>query len=174
MRAFVAVVFASVGLVLTGAGAQAAGSGTFTIVPTVVVSSSCSFVTIPAMALGAYDPIVTNASAPLESSIDITYLCPDTLAVTFTASTGGNSTHATGSCLTATCTRAMVSGSHYLSYDLYVGSCWATCTLLTAAAGTSATGTGVNQTVTIYGYIPPAEVAAAGSYTDSVTITATF
>ncbi|HTX60606.1 MAG TPA: spore coat U domain-containing protein [Verrucomicrobiae bacterium] len=165
---FAAIVSASVA-VQTPALAVA---GTFDVDPSVVVASTCTYNGTGTLSFGAYDPVVANASLAATATGTVSVTCPDTLAYTLTANTGLYGTHASGSCATATCTRAMLSGSSYLSYDIYTTS--AHTTVWNATNSIAGTGSGIAQSISVYGYIPPAEVAPAGSYADTVTVTVTF
>lgn len=135
------------------------------------ISNNCTFGT-STMAFGAYDPVITNASTPLTATGTVDLTCTKSDSVTLTANTGSNSTHATGSCATATCTRAMANGAIYLSYDLYTSA--ARTTVWNAANNIPATATGASQSVNVYGYVPSGVADSAGSYADTVTVTATF
>ena len=89
-----------------------------------------------------------------------------------TGDTGLHAASATGACATATCTRALNSTTNYLSYEIYTDSGHST--VWNATNSIPLTTTGVSQSVTIYGYIPAGNVQPAGSYSDTVTITATY
>jgi spore coat protein U-like protein len=152
--------------------ASLAGTTTGTLAVSATIANNCKFGT-STMAFGAYDPVNTNASTPLTATGSVGITCTSGDAVTLTANAGGNGTHASGACATATCTRAMFDGgTHYLSYDLYTTS--GNTTVWNGTNSVAATGTGAAQTVNVYGYIPAAVADPAGSYTDSVTMTATF
>ena len=159
-------------LVLAAGSAASAATGTFNVVSSIVVASVCTYNGSPTLAFASYDPIVANATAAATATGALSITCPDTLAYTVTANLGSNSGHASGSCATTTCSRAMVSGGNYLSYDIYTTS--GLTTVWNSTNGIAGTGSGVAQTVNVYGYIPPAQVAPAGSYADTVTVTVTF
>jgi spore coat protein U-like protein len=70
----------------------------------------------------------------------------------------------------------MTSGSDTLSYSLYQDA-GRTTLWGDGSAGTSArssTGTGTAQTFTVYGRVPSNATAPVGSYTDTITVTATY
>ncbi|MBV8491197.1 MAG: spore coat protein U domain-containing protein [Candidatus Eremiobacteraeota bacterium] len=135
------------------------------------ISNNCVFGT-STMAFGAYDPVSANASTALAVTGTVNLTCTKSDAITLTADAGANGSSASGSCATATCTRAMKSGSNYLSYDLYTTSGHST--VWNTSNNIPATATGVSQAVSVYGYIPAGSNQPAGSYTDTVTVTATF
>jgi spore coat protein U-like protein len=70
----------------------------------------------------------------------------------------------------------MTSGTHVLTYNLYLDP-----THLTiwgdGSSGTgtvSGTGTGANVGTPVYGRIPPGQNASVGSYSDVITVTVTY
>jgi len=71
--------------------------------------------------------------------------------------------------------RKMSSGGNKLSYNLYTDSSrltlWGDGTTGSTVAGT---GTGANQTLTVYGRITASQTAPLGSYSDTITITISF
>lgn len=69
----------------------------------------------------------------------------------------------------------MKAGSSYLSYSLYSDSGRSTVWGNTAGTGKAYTGTGVSDTVTVYGAIAAGQnVPASTSYADVVVATITF
>ena len=151
--------------------ASQAGTTTGSLAVSATISNNCSFGT-STMAFGAYDPVVANASTALAVTGTVNLTCTKSDAITLTADAGLNGASASGSCATGTCTRAMKSGSNYLSYDLYTSS--GHTTVWNTSNNIPATGTGVSQAVSVYGYIPAGSNQPAGSYADTVTVTATF
>jgi len=149
-----------------------AGTTTGSLGVSTTIANNCTFGT-STMPFGTYDPVGANRTTALTVTGSVAIDCTKNDSVTLTANTGLNSVSATGSCATATCTRAMKSGSFVLSYDLYTSA--ADTTVWNASNTIPATGSGSAQTVSVYGYIPAGTAsAAAGSYTDTVTVTATF
>lgn len=122
-----------------------------------------------AMAFGNYDPLVANKSAALSVTGSVVLSCTRGAPnVTVTLDNGQNGTHANGT------TRAMVSGSTYLSYELYTSAArstvWNSTNSVTYASTSMASGT-----LPVYGQIPGGQnVPAAASYSDSVTVTVNF
>ncbi len=170
-RAWPATAALTASLIVSGSAALAS-TGTFNVTSSVTVTTSCTYNGTPTLDFSAYDPIVVNATTPATATGTLSITCPDTLPYSVTANTGLHASSASGACATGTCTRAMNSGTNYLSYDLYTTS--GHTTVWNTVNGISGTGTGLAQSVTVYGYIPPAEIAAAGSYSDTVTATVTF
>jgi spore coat protein U-like protein len=73
--------------------------------------------------------------------------------------------------------------SSYVNYDLYTdvarATAWATTSAAnscTSGTGTCVlgTGTGNNQSITVYGRVPPQTITTQGSYSDVVVVTVTF
>lgn len=121
------------------------------------------------MAFGNYDPLVVNKTAALNVAGSVVLSCTRGAPnVTVTLDNGQNAAHASGT------TRAMVSGSTYLSYELYTSAAhakvWNSTNSVTYASTSMASGT-----LSVYGQIPGAQdVPAAASYSDSVTVTVNF
>ena len=63
-------------------------------------------------------------------------------------------------------------GTKFVTYELYQDS--GRTTLWDDTNTVSSTGTGVDQTFTVYGRVPPQATPPAGTYTDTVTITVTY
>lgn len=134
-------------------------SGTFNV--TTAVLSEC---TMSATALGFnnYDPVVTNAAAPLDASSSLTAYC--------TKSTTGSVTMGNG--LYFTLTRRMAGpASSFLNYGLFSDSSRAT-----PWASVAATSTSKNTPIglTLYGRVPGAQDPAAGAYSDTVQATINY
>jgi len=165
------VAFAVAAVVAAAPLASQAGTTTGSLSVSATISNNCVFGT-STMAFGAYDPVGANKSTALTATGTVGITCTSGDGITLTANTGSNSTHAAGSCATATCSRAMANGTNYLSYDLYTSA--ADTTVWNGVNTVAATGTGAAQTVNVYGYIPAATVDPAGTYNDTVTVTATF
>jgi spore coat protein U-like protein len=159
-------------LCLSAPSIATAGTGTLNVVSSVTVISICTYAGTPALAFASYDPVVANASTPATGTGILSITCPDTLAYSVTANLGLNAAAASGACATGTCTRAMSSSGNFLAYDIYTTPAHAT--VWNAANGIAATGTGVAQSVNVFGYIPAAQVAPSGTYADTVTVTVTF
>ncbi len=135
---------------------------------TAIVGAVCSLSTA-AVSFGAYDPIVVNASSPLNATGSVSDTCSNGLAGTITLDQGLDPT---GGSTAAVPARQMRSGASVLAYFLYSDSArsvpW-------GSTGIGITGTGTTSAaILVYGQIPGAQNAAAGSYADTVTVTITF
>ena len=117
----------------------------------------------------AIDP--TSASVPIDASTTMTVICTSTTpySVAFNAGTnaGGASNFSA---------RAVKSGTHTIGYQLYSDNLrttvWGDGT--STSSTLAGTGTGSNQSLTIYGRMPSVTGAVPGSYTDTVTVTVTY
>ena len=149
-----------------------AGSTSTSLSVTASVSNNCTISTA-ALAFGAYDPIVTNASTALDGTGTVTIACTKGASTTIGLDTGTHSGNASGT------TRAMSDGAgspSYLSYEIYQDSSrstlWANSGggLFTPAAAPSRAA----RSYTAYGRVPAGQDTPAGSFTDSVTATVNF
>ncbi len=157
-------------IVLLASAPAFAASATSSFSVSATVSNNCT-ITTAAISFGAYDPTVSNLSTPLDATGSVTITCTKGAATTVGLSAGANSANATGT------TRAMKSGSDYLSYELYQDTGRATVwgnagvALFTPPVAPSKDP----RTFTTYGRIPAGQDVPAGtSYTDTVTATVNF
>lgn len=106
------LILTALALALVGiAPAAFAGSATSSVSVTASVAANCTITTAP-VAFGAYDPVVTNAAAPLNNNGSVTIACTKGSAPTVTLGLGS---HASGAI------RRMVGGTSgdFLTYELY-------------------------------------------------------
>ena len=162
---FIAMIPFIIALSILKSAIAATTGGTLPVSTLVTANCSLSSAT---MNFGNYDPITANASSPLPAVTTFQISCTKGANVTITLNKGLYGTYATGT------TRAMSSGSgHYLSYELYSNP--ARSTVWNATSPVQFNSTSSNAlTETVYGQIPAGQNAFAGSYSDTVTITATF
>ncbi|OWY30064.1 spore coat U domain-containing protein [Herbaspirillum robiniae] len=157
-------VCASIAAVVLASSAPASfaatASGSLAITASVV--ASCTVVG-SAIAFGAYTQTVVNQSG------SITVLCTNgtTYNVGLDAGTGSGST--------VTTRKMSATGGGTLNYALYRDSGrtnnWGSTIGTDTQAGT---GTGLLQTLTVYGQIPASQTPLAGAYSDTVTVTLTY
>jgi spore coat protein U-like protein len=127
------------------------------------VTANCT-ISAGALAFGAYDPVVTNASTDLDQTSTITVACTK-------GSTGvvslDNGTNASGA------TRRMKSGANFLSYEMYNDSgrsvVWNASNTVSYLAASKAT-----SSLTLYGRVAAGQDIPVGAYTDTVIATITF
>lgn len=147
-----------------------AGTSTDNLSVTATISANCTIST-SAVAFGAYDPIVTNASSALDGTGTVTTTCTNGSAVTVTLGQGSNAD--TGS-TDAVPLRQMASGANRLAYFLYSDSGRTTVWGNTAGTGKADTGTGAASALTVYGRVTAGQNKPTGSYSDTVVATVTF
>jgi spore coat protein U-like protein len=147
------------------ASLPALGATTTTTFPvTATVVASCTLTGGVALAFGTYTPGVTN-----DATTTFTATCTTGTAydLSLSAGTGSGATFAS---------RLMTSGADTLEYSLYTSSgrttVWGDGTL--GSSVVSSSGTGVSQSFTVYGRIPSTAAATVGTYSDTITVTATY
>ena len=133
---------------------------------TALVAKNCS-ITTTAVAFGSYDPIVANASTPLDGTGSVVVTCTKGSGTRIDLGLGSN---ATGS------VRKMLGGTDLLTYELYTDTGRATVWGSGAGAGqTIATAPNKNpRTFTVYGRVPAGQDVGAASYADTVVATINF
>jgi spore coat protein U-like protein len=62
----------------------------------------------------------------------------------------------------------------YLRYDLYQDASYNTAWGNTAGSGKAITGTGSQNTITVYGRVLAGQLVPPGTYSDTITVTVTF
>lgn len=140
------------------------GAAGFTAGATVM--RSCDIQTSP-LAFGDYDPLVQQATQPLDREASVILTCTKGTAATIGLSAGQ---HAAGSA------RNMSNGSAVLRYDLFSNANrtqpWGD-----ASANQVDTGEAPNdapRSFIVFGRIPPGQDIPIGTYTDSVVATVQF
>jgi spore coat protein U-like protein len=146
-----------------------AGSATATITVTATVLTACIVAALP-LVFGNYDP--TSASAA-QASTTITAVCTLSAPYSIALDNGtGGSALATGGAAGRKMTAVI--GSTTLGYNLYQDSSFANVWGNSAGTTLSASGSGLIQSYSVFGRIPPQQTATAGAYLDTVTATLTF
>lgn len=138
---------------------------------TATVNSDC-YVSASPLNFGTTGSII---AAAIDATATITVQCTNTTPYSVSLDNGQN---ASGS------QRQMISpAGQYVSYRLYTDAAYSQAwtattspTSCTSGANTCylGTGTGSNQSVTVYGQVPPQSAPAAGTYADTVVVTVTF
>jgi len=149
-----------------------AGTATANLSVSIVITASCTInaatLTFPATA--GTNLIATAVSASSTVSVTCTNGSPYSIAMDNGANASGNQ-------------RRMISGSNFLNYGLFVDSAhtfpWSTATgnssCTTSGDCFLGTGSGLAQSVNIYGLVPITAVAPSpGTYSDTVTMTITY
>ena len=158
---FVAATVAAIVLASSAPASFAAtASGTLTISASVV--ASCTVVG-SAIAFGAYTQSLVNQSGT------ITVLCTNGTAYNVGLDAG------TGTGSTVSSRKMSAAGGGTPNYALYRDSARSNNWGSTIGTDTvTGTGSGLTQTLTVYGQIPAAQTPLAGAYSDTVTVTLTY
>jgi len=138
------------------------GTAQTTMTVTAVVLPNCQL-SAPSLSFGNYASVLIDATSNLSV----------TCTLTTTYNIGLNAGTATGATVT---NRSMIGpGSALLGYKLFRDSGHTANWGNTVGTDTvSGTGTGLAQSVPVYGRIPAAEFATPGSYADTITATITY
>jgi len=150
--------------------AKAAGTATSNLSVSASVSANCTIST-SALAFGAYDPVSTNAAAPLDGTGGVTVTCTQGASTTITL---GQGTSAKVASTDAVPLRQMADGANRLEYFIYQDAGHSTVWGNTAGTGVGHTGTGTATSITAYGRVSAGQNVPSGSYTDTVVATVTF
>jgi spore coat protein U-like protein len=129
------------------------------------VANNCSISTA-ALAFGAYDPVVTNASADLDSTGTVTIACTKGATTSVELDLGANFTGTQ---------RRLRDGTTYLNYQIFQDN--ARSTVWGTGADRQDTGAAPNKaprSFTAYGRVGAGQDVPAGSYTDTVVATVNF
>ena len=103
-------VLALVGLTMLAALPAFAGAASTNLAVSASISNNCSIATTP-LAFGAYDPVVTNATTPLDAAGAVSITCTKGAVTTIGLGLGANASGAT---------RRMTDGSSdFITYEAY-------------------------------------------------------
>ncbi|HKW91437.1 MAG TPA: spore coat U domain-containing protein [Methylomirabilota bacterium] len=154
------------GLVLSSATPAIAQTASTNLASSATVAKNCS-ITTTAVAFGGYDPVVTNATTPLDGTGTVVVTCTKGAGTRIDLGLGSN---ASGS------TRRMSGGTDFLTYELYQNTGRTTIWGTGAAAGQTiaAAPSKAARTFTVYGRVAAGQDVAAGSYNDTVVATINF
>lgn len=142
-------------------GAAQAATATTTFQVTATVLATCQVSATP-LAFGNYAGSQTDAT----STISVTCTSTTPYQVGLDAGTAGGAT---------VTTRKMTFGAAELGYALYSDSARTTNWGNTVGTDTvPGTGTGLAQTLTVYGRIPAGSMPTPGAYADTITVTVTY
>ena len=136
----------------------------------VSVKHSCSMNTT-SMAFGTYDGVVANASNALEATATVISTCTSGTEALITMNAGASE----GSGSDDVPVRRMTSEAcDYLVYQVYSDVSRETVWGNTDPTGVALTGTGVPQSLTVYGSIPSAQIVPEGDYSDQIYVTISY
>ena len=136
----------------------------------VLVKYSCSINTTP-MAFGAYNGVGANASIALEATATIIFNCISGTGVQITLNTG---TFAGSGSADAPVRRMSAGEGKYLVYQVYSDDTRDTVWGNTTPTGLALSGTGLPQSLTVYGSIPSAQMVPEGDYIDQINVTISY
>jgi len=157
------------GILMGGSAAPSfAGTATTSFSVTATVANSC-IVSAATLAFPTYLPTATTATTG-STTLNVTCTLSDAYTVALSNGSG------TGADPTAGASGRKMTGpsSALLAYNLYQDAGYTQAWGSTGAYLLSGTGTGVQQALTVYGRVPASQVAAAGSYSDTINVTVTF
>mgnify|MGYP000032117682 FL=1 len=147
-----------------------ADKGTSVLSVSATVKHFCSIGTNP-MTFGVYDGVVANASNALEATATVISTCTSGAEALITMNAGASS----GSGSADAPVRRMTAGpGKYLDYQVYSDVARDTIWGNTVPTGVALTGTGVRQSLTVYGSIPSAQIVPEGDYSDQIYVTISY
>jgi spore coat protein U-like protein len=158
----------AVAAALFGATAPIQADATTTVTTTIAVSasvlSSCGVTALP-LAFGTYSPTQsTNTTAQTTVVVTCTNGTPYNVGLNAGIGTGAT-----------VASHKLTSGSNLLNYTLYQDSGYSTVWGNTIGTNTvTGTGSGLTQTINVYGSITALQAVPAGSYADTVTVSLTY
>ena len=148
------------GAVLGLAAPALAQTASTNLAVSATVAKNCS-ITTTAVAFGSYDPVVANATTPLDGSGTVVVTCTKGAGTRIDLGLGAN---ASGS------VRRISGGTDFLTYELYQNTTRTTIWGSGAAAGQTigAAPSKAGRTFTVYGRVAAGQDVAAASYNDTV------
>ena len=147
-----------------------ADKGTSVLNVSATVKHFCSIGTNP-MTFGVYDGVVANASNALEATATVISTCTSGVEALITMNAGASA----GSGTADAPVRRMTAGpGKYLDYQVYSNVARDRVWGNTVPTGVALNGTGVSQSLTIYGSIPSAQVVPEGDYSDQIYVTISY
>ena len=147
-----------------------ADTGTSNMSVSATVRHACSIDTTP-MAFGTYDGVVANASTALDAMATVISSCTSGAAALITMNAGNSA----GSGSDDVPVRRMTSeAGDYLVYQVYSDVSHETVWGNAVPTGVALSGTGLPQTLTVYGSIPSAQMVPEGDYSDQINVTISY
>jgi spore coat protein U-like protein len=149
----------ALGLAPTSAFATTSVPTTFTV--TATVQATC-IISAGSLGFGTYTGLIAHSTSTI--SVTCTNTTPYNVALNPGATSGATVT-----------TRQMLNGAVALNYGLYKDATWTTNWGQTTGTDTAAgTGTGLVQTLTVYGQVAAGQYVTPGSYSDTITATVIY
>lgn len=144
-----------------------ADSATATIAVSATVRRNCTITTAP-LAFGSYDPVVANATTPLDATATVTIACTMGTPATIGLDAGSNAL--------ASQRRLTNASSAYMNYQMFLDSAHAT-VWGNESANQMDAGTAPSKeprAFSVYGRIPAGQDVPIGPFSDSVVATVNF
>jgi spore coat protein U-like protein len=162
--ALLAAAVAAAGLAVQPFDTAHAGTSTANMDVKITIQNACDVTTVAPTTLDF------GTQGPLTAAVDNT----STITVTCTSGADYNVGLDGGSAADVTA-RVMKNGTDSVAYQLYSDSGHSTVWGNTIGTDTvTSTGTGTQQTFTVYGEVPAQTTPPAGTYTDTVAVTVTY
>lgn len=144
--------------------AASASVATGTLPVSITIEAACSVESTTGVAFGTAGILTANTDASGSLTVQCTNATPYTIALDAGGGTGAT-----------TSSRKMTFSSSTVQYNLYRDvsrtQTWGNTQGTDTVAGT---GSGSNQTITVYGRVPTQTSPTAGTYTDTVNVTVTY
>ena len=158
---------AALALLNGSAAPTAAATASANLSVTATVTNNCTITTAP-VAFGAYDPVVTHASAHLESTGTVTVTCTRGATATVGLSLGSNAV--------AGVRQLKDASNNLLAYELFqdAGRNTAWDDTPSGQLSIGAAPSKAPRSFTVYGRVPSGQDVPAGNYGDTVVATVNF
>jgi len=147
-------------LLAASAAAAQAATATNTFQARITIIAQCEITSPTDLDFGSQGLLNSNVDATATFNVR----CNENLSYNIALDDGQNASGGSS--------RMTDGNGHYVTYELYQDSNHST--LWDATNTVASTGTGVDQTFTIYGRVPPQSTPPVGNYSDTVTITVTY
>jgi spore coat protein U-like protein len=142
---------------------------------TASVAGNCT-VSAFSITFGAYDPLVTNASTPLDNVTNkVNVFCTKGTAVTSVSLSAG-ADFGLGPIGAGMRSMKSTVGANYLSFEIYNDSLGGTVwnTTNTVSGTSTSKGSAINGGFTLYGRVPAGQDVAVASYQETIDATVNF
>lgn len=129
----------------------------------ITIENSCTIISAADLDFGTVGTLTTEVTSSSAIVLNCTTGAPYTITLDAGSGSGGT-----------TSTREMTNSAETVSYQLYSDAALSLPWGLTASDDVSSTGTGVNQTFTVFGEVPIQATPSANIYTDTIGVIVTF
>lgn len=137
-------------------------TGTFS--SSVTIQANCAVITTNALSFGAQGILIANVDTSASVVLQCSNSTPYNVGLNAGSTAGGS-----------VATRLMTDGTNTVAYKMYSDAGYTTVWGNTVGTDTvGSTGNGAQQTLTIYGRVPPQTTPGPATYNDTVTVTITY